>query len=202
MWRAIAFLMIAGITVAGVGACVGGTIEPIGSDEADAALSAPDAEPGAPDAAPDAAPGAESLSVQFDTTANGGPYAPKNVVAVWIEGPGGIFEKTIGRWAGTRVDHLVAWVAKSGLDADAISGATRANHTARLSVTWDLKDKAGAVVPDGTYTIRMELADSNASTAGQNHQASFTFAKNGTAAQQTALTGGGFVNVSIDYSGR
>jgi hypothetical protein len=192
--------MLATLLVAGCG----GVLEPTDPDESDAAAvevdadltPAPDAAPGTPDAA-----AAESLSVAFDTTPNGGPYAPDNVVVVWIEGPGGVIEKTIGRWAANRAQHLVAWVAASGLDTDAVSGATRPNHTARLTVQWDLTDRNGQVIPDGTYTIRMELADQNSNTAAQNHQGTFTFDKNGTAATQ-AVAGGGFLNVSIDYSGR
>ena len=142
---------------------------------------------------------ARTLSVTFTSSPNGGQYAPRNVVAVWIEGNGGTFVKTIGRWAATRVGSLVAWNGKSGGDADAVSGATRLDHTAPLTVTWNLKDKQGAAVPDGTYTIRMEMADSNATTAGQNRQGTFTFV-NGTAPQnQTGLTNGGFSNVTIDF---
>lgn len=185
---------------------------PTGDDDESGVDAAPDPEapdadttPGTPDAAPpaaDAGPaGAETLKLTFETTPKGGPYAPDNVVAVWIEGPGGAFQKTIGRWAAVRAKHLVAWAAKSGLDADAVSGATRQNHATPLTITWDLKDKAGQVVPDGTYTIRMELADANSTQATQNHQGTFTFDKNGTAAKQTTQ-GNGFNNVSIDYSGR
>jgi hypothetical protein len=143
---------------------------------------------------------ARTLSVTFTSSPNAGPYAPNNVVAVWIEGNAGAFVKTIGRWSAVRTGSLVAWNGKSGGDADAVSGATRLNHTAPLTVTWNLKDKLGAAVADGTYTIRMEMADSNATTAGQNKQGTFTFV-NGTAPQkQTALTNGGFSNVTVDFT--
>lgn len=146
------------------------------------------------------APASADLTVTFTTSANGGNFAPKNVVAVWIEGPGGAFVKTIGRWAATRKGSLVAWKTAAGTqDADAISGATRANHTPPLTVTWNLLDKAGAVVPDGTYTIRMELADSNASQPAQNHQGTFTFTKGPTPMMQTT-SGGGFTAVTIDFA--
>lgn len=44
----------------------------------------------------------------------------------------GYFEKTIGRWAGTRKSHLSGWIAKAGSnDTNAITGATRQKpHTA------------------------------------------------------------------------
>ena len=178
--------------------CDVGSVEP--SRDAAGADDAASGTPDGPAGGPDGAAAAETLSVQFEPTPTGGNYAPKHIVAVWIENAGGAFEQTIGRWAGERVDHLVAWVEASGLDADAISGATRASHTAPLTVTWDLRS-AGAVVPDGAYTIRMELADSNADTAAENHQGTFTFDKDGTAVTQE-VAGGGFLNVTIDYSGR
>jgi hypothetical protein len=144
---------------------------------------------------------AQGVSATFTTTPAGGNYAPKNIVAVWIEDGAGTFQKTIGRWAATRKQYLLSWNQKAGTnDVDAISGATRANHNGTLTVTWDLKNKGGTVVADGTYTIRMELADSNATSTGQLHEGTFTFVK-GTAPQmQSGLSNGGFTGVSITYS--
>lgn len=145
--------------------------------------------------------GAGTLQVTATSSQGGGQYAPKNVVAIWIEGPGGTFVKTIDRWANARKQHLVAWTTAAGAtDADAVSGATRANHATPLNATWDLKNKQGTVIPDGTYTVRMESTDLNASTAGQNHQGTFTFVKGPTAQMQTALSNGGFSNVSITFT--
>ncbi|MBS1120767.1 MAG: hypothetical protein H6Q90_2995 [Deltaproteobacteria bacterium] len=140
------------------------------------------------------------VSATVTTTPNGGQYAPRNIVAVWIEDQAGTFVKTIGRYAATRKSHLVGWIAKAGTnDVDAVSGATRQDHATPLTITWNLRDKQNVLVPDGTYTIRMELADSNANTAGQNHQGTFSFVKGTAPQQQTALTNGGFINVSIDF---
>jgi hypothetical protein len=149
-----------------------------------------------------AAPAGEAatLAATFTTTSNGGQYAPANIVAVWVEGPGGTFVKTIGRWSLARTSSLIAWKLKAGAaDTDAVSGATRSNHTPPLTVTWNLLDRAGQVIPDGTYTIRMELADSNASTAAQNRQGTFTFVKSATPQMQSGLASGGFNNVSINF---
>ena len=52
----------------------------------------------------------------------------------------------------------------------------------------------GQIVADGTYTIRMELADSNASQPQQNAQGTFTFVKDTTGSEQTGLSNGGFTN--------
>jgi hypothetical protein len=141
------------------------------------------------------------LQVTFTTSQTPTPeYAPRNVVAVWIEGPGGAFVRTIGRWADIRRDNLRAWETAAGIDdPDAISGATRASHVTPLTVTWNMLDRQDAVVPDGTYTIRMELADRNTTAATQNNQGTFAFVK-GTAPQvQNGLSNGGYTNVSIDF---
>jgi hypothetical protein len=141
-----------------------------------------------------------TLQISATSSAGGGAYAPRNVVAIWILSPSGSFVKTIGRWADMRKQHLVAWGAAAGTDADAISGATRNDHGAALTATWDMKTKAGQLVGNGTYTVRLESADFNANQAGQNHQGTFTFVKSATAQTQTGLSNGGFSNVSITFT--
>jgi len=145
-----------------------------------------------------------SVKVTFTTTPVPAPnntYSPSNAVAVWVQSAGGTFVKTIGQWVAIRQSSLVAWqVAAGPTDADAVSGASRTAHTQPLTVVWNLRDRQGNVVPDGTYTIRLELAESNATTAGQNNQGTFTFVKGPTAQTQTALTNGGYTNVSIEFN--
>ena len=149
---------------------------------------------------------APKLTVSVNTTQVGGQYAPANVVAVWIEGPSpaannpGPFVKTIGRWAGQRAVHLVAWRAKAGInDADAVSGATRADHSQRLTIEWDLKDKLGNLVPDGLYTVRMETADQSSSTTTENWQGTFTFTKGLARDMKTIADDLHYMNVAIDF---
>jgi hypothetical protein len=154
-------------------------------------------------AAPDAhAKG--SVRITFTTQPSGGNYAPNNVVAAWIQNAGGTHQRTVGIWSAVRTIYLRSYVAavttiENNLPADAVSGASRLNHTGQLTVLWNLKDKAGNVVPDGTYTIRLELADRNSTAANQNNQGTFTFVKGPTAQVQTALANGGFTNVTVDY---
>lgn len=151
-------------------------------------------------ASPSFAAAQEQLTVDFTATTTGGEYAPANIEAVWVLS-GTTFVKTIGRWAQTRRSHLIAWRAAAGTtDVDAVSGATNDDYVP-LSLTWDLTDRSGATVPDGTYTIRIESCDSNASAESENHQATFTFEKNGTASTQTP-TAAGFSNVTVTYTGR
>lgn len=141
-----------------------------------------------------------TLQITATSSAGGGPYAPQNVVAIWIMGPSGSFVKTVGRWADVRKQHLVAWGAAAGADVDAVSGATRPNHATQLTATWDMKTRGGQLVGNGTYTVRMESADSNANMASQNHQGTFTFVKSATPQTQTNLSSGGFSNVSITWT--
>lgn len=156
---------------------------------------------GGTDAAVVDAPSGTGARVQITATSSpsGGQYAPRNVVAVWIES-NRTFVKTIQRWSNARTRHLVAWNLAAGAgDADAVSGATRQNHATPLAITWDLRNRQGAIVPDGTYTIRMESTDLNATTAGQNHQATFSFVKGAQPATQSGQSNGGFSAVTIDF---
>lgn len=155
-------------------------------------------------AAPSTANARGAVSITFTSSpAPTSNYAPNNVLAVWIEGPGGTFVKTIDRQALARVQHLVAWQAKAGAnDQDAVTGATRVGYAAQ-TVTWNLQNKQGQVVPDGTYTIRLELAQSNAGpppgNPAANNQGTFTFVKGPNPQVQNGLSSGGFTNVTINY---
>jgi MYXO-CTERM domain-containing protein len=155
-----------------------------------------------------AAPAVEakgSVRITFTTTTSGGNYAPNNVVAAWIQNGGGAHQRTVGLWSAVRTQHLVAYRAAAGLNdsnqlpADAVSEASRLNYQGALTVIWNLRDKAGNVVPDGTYTIRLELADENSTTAGQNNQGTFTFVKGPNPQVQTGLANGGFTGVTVDF---
>jgi hypothetical protein len=144
---------------------------------------------------------AQGVTARFQTTSAGGPYAPRNVTVVWIEDGNGNFVKTMGRWAAQRKNYLVAWTAKAGAnDADAVSGATLGDHLNFIQATWNLQDKSGTVVPDGTYTIKMEMADSDSGTTTANHEGTFTFVKSANPQVQSNLSNGGFINATISYA--
>jgi hypothetical protein len=146
--------------------------------------------------------GAAPLQISVTTSATAAPvYSPAHVLAVWVENQGGTIVKTIGRYADIRKVALVAWQAKAGTnDVDAVSGATRIGYTTPATISWDLKDRQGTIVADGTYTIRMEVADTNATAANQNNQGTFTFVKGTQPQMQTGLSNGGFSNVSINFT--
>ena len=145
-----------------------------------------------------------SVIVTFTTTQPPvATYAPNNVVAAWFQNAGGTHQRTLGLWAAVRTQYLIAYRQAAGINdvpaADAITGASRLSYAGALTIIWNLKDKAGAVVPDGTYTIRLELASSNAGTTANNNEGTFTFVKGAAPQMQTGLSNGGFTNVTIDY---
>jgi len=118
------------------------------------------------------------LTVSVSTSETGGNYAPRNIVAIWIEDNSGIFQKTLLAYAQTRKTHLNTWqsaTAEAGTEfnvIDAITGATRPNHDTR-SCYWDGTDFNGNLLTDGEYTLWMELTDKN----GTGNFSSFSFTK-------------------------
>lgn len=121
---------------------------------------------------------AGTLSVTVTTSSAGGNYAPRNVVAIWVEDSSGKFVKTLLAYAANRKTHLNNWEASttsagSAFNAtDAISGATRTSH-GTYTCTWNGTDYSGKPVSDGNYNLRMELTDKNST----GNSASFSFAK-------------------------
>ncbi len=119
-----------------------------------------------------------SLSVSVTTSSTGGNYAPRNVLAIWVEDSSGKFVKTLLAYAATRKTHLNTWetsttTAGSAFNVtDAITGATQSTHGTR-TCSWNGKDFNSNQVADGNYNLRMELTDKNAT----GNTASFAFVK-------------------------
>lgn len=89
-----------------------------------------------------------------------GDWAPYNVLSLWVEDSSGNFVRTLGVWAKDFIIRLPRWKASQGSYAvDGVSAATMTYGT--RSATWDLKNKAGVAVANGTYLLRGEMADSN-----------------------------------------
>jgi hypothetical protein len=179
-----------------------------GTDSAPTAGSEAPAEAGTGGTAeprPDAPPG--TLMVSVTTAAGGGRYAPRNCGAIWIETASGEFVKTIERWAAIRVGDLRAWNQASGgwgfslfgsstsPDAvDAVTAATLTRHQPH-SPTWSFKDASGAVVPDGTYKVKMEVAD------GRSVVSEVTFTKGPEPETVSAPAGGqGYTSFTVTYA--
>ena len=154
-----------------------------------------------------------NLNVSVTTSSAGGNYAPRNIVAIWIEDASGNFVKTLLANAEKRITHLNTWETatnKKGVmynRVDAVTGATLNSHGPR-NCTWNGTDYNKNLVVDGIYYVCMELTDKNATgnfskfafTKGENstvtpaNVASFSslsikwVASGITAVQQTTLT--------------
>jgi len=141
------------------------------------------------------------LSVSVTTSSAGGNYAPRNILAIWIEDSSGKFVKTLLAYANARITHLNTWEASTTTagsafnTVDAISGATQSSHATR-TCTWNGTDYAGKLMPNGDYKVRMELTDKNAT----GNTASYNFTKGATAQKLTPADVPSFSSVAINWS--
>lgn len=141
-----------------------------------------------------------TLTVTATTSSAGGGYAPKNIVAIWIEDSQGNFVKTLLAYAANRKTHLNTWEASTTAagspfnTVDAITGATKTSHATR-TCTWNATDINGILVADGTYKVRMELTDKNST----GNYSSFTFTKDTNTASLTPSNVPSFASISINW---
>lgn len=137
-----------------------------------------------------------------------GVYGTRSITAIWIQGPTDTtFVKTLSVMAGRRMINLRSWLGNSKtklitapvtniysfLEPDVITGATDLEHVL-IDGTWSGKDPQGAIMPDGEYTVKLEMAQDN--QLGYN--ASFKFTK-GPAAVSLTPTDAVFSNLSIGW---
>jgi hypothetical protein len=112
-----------------------------------------------------------AASTNMQTNFSGGhggsrSYAPKNILAVWVEDNSGKFVKTLIINAARYKTFLTSWKNSTSAagsvfnSVDALTGATNSNHGTRTSI-WDGTDYEGKLVPDGTYKVCMELTETN-----------------------------------------
>ncbi len=142
-----------------------------------------------------------TLSVSVSTSSAGGNYAPRNIVAIWVEDNSGKFVKTLLAFANNRITHLNTWQASTLATGnefnktDAITGATQSSHGTRIC-QWNGTDYSGKLMPDGEYKVRMELTDKNAT----GNFASFPFTKGPNAQKQTPVNVPSFSSVSLNWT--
>ena len=141
-----------------------------------------------------------TLTVTATTSSAGGNYAPKNIVAMWVEDNQGNFVKTLMAYAATRKTHLNTWEASTTAagspfnTVDAITGATKSSHGTR-TCTWNGTDVSGNLVADGTYRLRMELTDKN----GTGNFTTFTFNKGPNAENQAPANVPSFSSITVNW---
>ena len=136
-----------------------------------------------------------NLSFTFKTVTANDHYAPRHVLAVWIEDVNGFVKSRLVK-ANSRKQHLVTWNSQSsGNEVDAVTGATINSHQSHI-IEWDCTDLNGNVVPDGTYTIWMEFTEKHAQ--GPLHSIEF---EKGTSQQILAPTATDhFINMELNYT--
>ncbi|MDD2797721.1 MAG: DUF2271 domain-containing protein [Bacteroidales bacterium] len=139
---------------------------------------------------------AGTLAISTLTSNAGGSYAPRNIVAIWVETGAGTFVKSLMVLAQSRRSHLTNWGSKSGSNTtDAITGATQSNHSTR-SCNWDGTNTSRTVVPDGTYRVCMELTDKN----GTGNFHTFNFTKGIVTSTLTPSSVSSFSSISIKWT--
>ncbi len=143
---------------------------------------------------------AGELTVTTSTSSTGGNYAPKNVVAIWIEDGSGNFVKTLLAYAQNRKTHLNTWESSTSASGsiynttDAITGPTKTSHSTRTCY-WNGTNVIGIDVPDGDYKVWMELTDKNST----GNFSSFTFTKGPDAELITPFNVPSFGSISIAW---
>jgi hypothetical protein len=102
------------------------------------------------------------LTLTFKTQRLTRINGPSNIGAVWIEDASGNFIRTIELWAGRFGRSLYHWQDHACVDGgpgvDAISEATLPED-ATHKLEWDTRDLHGLNVPDGTYHVFIEVAE-------------------------------------------
>lgn len=139
-------------------------------------------------------------TITTTTSQAGGIYAPRNIVAIWIEDGAGNYVKTLLAYAQTYITHLNIWEAATTAAGskfnivDAKTGATRTNHGTHTCV-WNGKNFNGILVADGTYKVFMELTDKNAT----GNYSSFPFTKGVGPVLLTPTNQPSFSSISINW---
>ena len=114
-----------------------------------------------------------ALSFDVTTAAQGGRYSPKNIGAIWVQSSSGQFVKSLEVWAAVRRRYLTRYNAAIGgtsVAVDVTASATLSSHKAH-HVSWNMQDTSGAKVPDGKYTLYVEVTEADA--AGQYYAVDF-----------------------------
>lgn len=143
---------------------------------------------------------AGTLTFSCKTNAPNGKWGTKHVLAAWIENTASpsVFIKTRTKY-GNQDDHLTSWTAKSNKSlVDAVTGSTLMMYST-ISGSWDGTSVAGAVVPDGTYQLYLEMGWGSNKMADHS-VASFTFTKGSVAQHLTPNSTANYLNVVIDWN--
>lgn len=109
------------------------------------------------------ATGSVSISLNILPPTPAGPYRNRgHIRAAWITDSSDVYLKTLHAFAGQRALHLKRWFAFTGNAIDGASGPTQTTPASiPLSVSWDLKNKAGSAMYTGSYKLWLEYTEAN-----------------------------------------
>lgn len=137
-------------------------------------------------------PGELTFSVK--TVTSNGNFAPKHVLAIWVEDEQG-FVKTRKLRANQRKQYLYTWRSVSGDNVtDAITGATLSSHQTH-TITWDCTDVDGNIIPDDDYTIFIEFTEKHA----QGPITGIIFTKGTEEQHLIPADENNFINMTLDF---
>ena len=143
-------------------AAAGGAVGAAGAGAGASAGSAASDGSGGSDAAAGttATTGIQAVSFDVTTLPQGGKYSPRNIGAIWVQSSSGTFVKSLELWARQRRTHLTKFNGAVGTagPVDVTASATLSSHRAH-HVSWNLKDRSGASVAPGKYTLLIEVTD-------------------------------------------
>ena len=131
---------------------------------------------------------AGNLDVTVTASTYNGRYAPRHVMAIWVESSSGTFVKTLVAKAAERRQYLTNWLkaTSSGNTTDAITGATLNSYSA-VNCSWDGTNVSGDVVGDGDYNVNVEYTEND----GTGKIATFAFSKGTSTDARTPATSSG-----------
>ena len=139
------------------------------------------------------------------TTANyTANYSPNNIAAVWVVDSSNRFVKTLCRHARTRINYLLQWVASRGsyTNVDGVTSSTLTSQPQTHTVSWNCRDTNNMVVPDGTYSFRVEYTSANGQGPYTTNWCKFVKGPTAVTTNYPNLTssGGQFTGMSLTYT--
>ncbi len=100
------------------------------------------------------------VTVNLELPKPEGGRARRPYVAVWVEDADGKAVRTVTVWGDNRrwLSELSGWWKLAKDDKELVKAVTRATRApGKYAVAWDGKDDAGKPLPQGTYTIKVEV---------------------------------------------
>jgi hypothetical protein len=146
------------------------------------------------------------LELDFTTVSLNGKYAPHNGGVAWVADAQGKWVHTFEFWIGPFYGALKAYFMAGGpnyvaiapnlslapVPPDVITSATLHTHKTHAGESWNLKDANGNEIPDGNYSIVIEVTEQNPEAVYE-----FPFVKAGKPAQWTPTDAGNLKDVRI-----